>query len=704
MDLPLVKPIVDRQFLVALLDEVSSHIAVAIVDAAGRIVCTNARWNELASADGSEQEWIGADCLEAIGSTLALPGRMARTLRESILSVMRGERDGIRHECPVDGPDGQRWFELRMRQIAGAQPMLFAVVFDTRSMAPVTGEAEERLKVATDAARIGIWDLDLPTSRLAWNEWMYQLYGVDPPDFPGTYDAWEQAVHPEDRAAVAHAVRQALDARCPFDTRFRILRGDGEVRFVESRATILFRDGSPVRIIGVNLDVTEQRAAESRIEQLAQYDQLTGLPNRRLLLDRVAQALAHGRRTGEYGALMFVDLDHFKWINDTAGHAAGDEILRQVARRLAAVLREEDTVGRLGGDEFVVLLQDLGAAPGLAAAYARNVAGKLAAALRKPFRVDGVPYRTSGSVGIAMCSPSETDAAQLLRRADLAMYKSKERGRDSVRFFDPRLQQEVDARAALESELRRALDHGELEVHYQPVCDASGNVLAAEALVRWQHPQRGLLLPAAFLPVAEKCGLMAEIGTLVLGQVCGQLMQWADRGATRDLGVSVNISASQLSRQRFARDLVDLVVEAGVQPSKLTLEFTESAIVDQGERARRQIGTLREAGFRLSLDNFGTGYSSLTYLKGMRFDEVKVDRSFVRDLMHDAASAAIVEALLSIARVMGLDVVAEGVETPAQLTRLEVLGCRRFQGFLMARPLAAAAFTAVAALGAVDRA
>jgi diguanylate cyclase (GGDEF)-like protein/PAS domain S-box-containing protein len=446
-------------------------------------------------------------------------------------------------------------------------------------------------------------------------------------------------------------------------------------------------DGVVTNYVATFTDVTLRNAAEAEINHLAFYDALTRLPNRRLLIDRLNHALSAGVRLGWGGALLFLDLDHFKTLNDTLGHDVGDLLLRQVAERLTACVREGDTVARLGGDEFVVMLENLSKQPVEAAAQAETIANKILATINQPFQLSSNVYQTTVSIGVVLFSDNEHSQDILLKHADIAMYQAKKMGRNTLCFFDPNMQEAINARAALEVDLRKAIENKQFELYYQIQVGNLGLALGAEALIRWIHPERGLVSPLNFIPLAEETGLILHIGQWVLETACAQLKTWQSTSTTKNLTLSINVSAKQFYQVDFVTQVKAAVKRNGINPMLLKLELTESIMLENIEATIAKMNQVKSIGINFSLDDFGTGYSSLQYLKLLPLYQLKIDRSFVRDIVIDSSDQAIVRTVIAMAQTLNLEVIAEGVETEVQRELLAGSGCNTYQGFLFGRPV-----------------
>ncbi|MGY6274776.1 sensor domain-containing protein [Methylomonas sp. MgM2] len=444
--------------------------------------------------------------------------------------------------------------------------------------------------------------------------------------------------------------------------------------------------GIVTHYVGTHIDISDRKAAEDEIRNLAFYDPLTKLPNRRLLRDRLQQALASHARKRMYGVLLFLDLDNFKTLNDTLGHDKGDDLLRQVALRLTACVRECDTVARLGGDEFVLMLKEMGQKAADTAVQAEMIGEKILQALNKPYRLDGYEHRSTPSIGATLFCDHKVSIDELLKQADIAMYQAKAAGRNTIRFFDPTMQASIIERAKLEHALYEGIQARQFQLFYQPQVDAAGKPMGAEALLRWMRPGRGTVSPAEFVSLAEETGLILHLGDWVLRTACAQLLKWSDSEQTSRLSIAVNVSIRQFRQPEFAERVLAILAETGANPRKLKLELTESVLASDVVDISAKMARLKAEGVTFSLDDFGTGYSSLYYLKQFPLDQLKIDQSFVRDILIDANDAAIAKMIIALADSMGLEVIAEGVETKAQYDFLVEHGCMAFQGYLFGKP------------------
>jgi diguanylate cyclase (GGDEF)-like protein/PAS domain S-box-containing protein len=523
-----------------------------------------------------------------------------------------------------------------------------------------------------------------------WNRGAERLFGWAAHEVLGKTKAELLIVSYEEFLSAYQSVLQHGE----FTGEIRKRRKDGADVTVESHLTLVSEDnGRPQSVLEIETDITQRKEAEQEIVSLAFFDPLTRLPNRRLLLDRLRHALATCKRTDHMGAVLFLDLDNFKSLNDTLGHDKGDLLLEQVARRLANRMpRESDTVARHGGDEFVIALEDLSRNKAEAAAQAETVAEKILSVFNAPFQLNDYQYHTTPSIGVALFDKYMSNVDELLKRADLAMYQAKAAGRNTIRFFDLEMQTVVNARVKLEADLRNGLRHEEFSVHYQRQTDSDGRTIGAEALVRWHHPGHPVVSPSLFIPLAEETGLILQLGQWVLETACKQLVAWAGKRETSALTVAVNVSARQFRQTAFVEQVLEIIDRTGANPNRLKLELTESLLVANLETTADRMNALKARGIGFALDDFGTGYSSLSYLKRLPLDQLKIDQSFVREVLTDPNDAAIVRTILGLGHTLGLDVIAEGVETSNQRDFLARNGCHSYQGYLFGWPVSAEQF------------
>jgi diguanylate cyclase (GGDEF)-like protein/PAS domain S-box-containing protein len=562
--------------------------------------------------------------------------------------------------------------------------MVFHSVDEEYRLNEALAEREQHFRTLANTGQALIWTSNLDKDCDYFNQvWL---------DFTGRSMAqelnggWLEGVHPEDSQECLHTYVTAFDRRERFSMVYRLRRHDGAYRWILDEGTPRYDTlGNFLGYIGHCLDITDQRQAEADVRRLAYYDALTGLPNRRLFADRLTQALAAARRSEHVGALMFIDLDQFKRVNDARGHDIGDAVLRQVGGRLTRFLRDEDTVARLGGDEFVVLLVNLANTPEAAARLAMGVAEKIRGVMETPFQVGDADYHIGASIGITVFPKAGESEDDLLREADTAMYRAKDAGRNAVVYFESAMQESVQARLALEQDLHQAIAQNELRLFLQPQVDANGFLVGAEALVRWQHPTRGLISPLAFIPVAEESSLIISLGEWVLNEAARMLKQCDDLG--RPLRLAVNVSPRQFRHPGFVAQVKEILSATGADPTHLVLEVTEGLVIEDIHATIAKMEELNKIGIHFSIDDFGTGYSSLAYLKRLPLHELKIDRTFVQDAPNDPNDAALVETILSVAQHMHLSVVAEGVENEAQFAFLKSRHCGVFQGYLFDRPL-----------------
>jgi diguanylate cyclase (GGDEF)-like protein/PAS domain S-box-containing protein len=547
-------------------------------------------------------------------------------------------------------------------------------------------ESEARLSQVLEVTGEGIWDLDIASGEVHTNARWWRLLGYEPMQSSHALALFEQHIHPADREWVLGRVDRCLHGEEDYHCEFRLLRVDGSEIWVEDRGKVVERaaDGSARRMVGSMSDITARKQAEQRAQFLAYFDPLTALPNRQLLEERLARALDQARDGGRFGALLMLDLDDFKAINDSLGHAQGDQLLQHVAQRLGALLSGGDTVARQGGDEFLLLLPALAESVEAAAAAAQQLAEALRGALEEPITVHGQAHAAGACIGISLFPLHGASAGDVLREADTALHDAKSQGRGQIRLFDAAMRGAVDARIQLDLALREAVRRGELRLHAQSEVDARGEVVGAELLLRWQHPTRGLLGPGEFIAAAERSGAILAIGDWVLAEGCAAAVRLARAG--NPLPLSLNVSPRQFRQPDFVPRLRDLLAATAADPRQLILEVTENLLIDDVAQAAARMRELAELGIRFAIDDFGTGFSSLAYLKRLPLYQLKIDRGFIQDTPQDANDCAIVRLIISMAGSLGLTVVAEGVENREQVAFLRGSGCDLQQGYFYARP------------------
>ncbi len=558
-------------------------------------------------------------------------------------------------------------------------------ITDRRRALEALAESEERFRVLFEHSPDGVLlmdphDPDVPWRIIECNDTACQMNGYTREELTGQSVS---VLHSEivERQAFAEHVERLRIGSDKLDLKHR--RKDGMLFFVEAVSSLI-RVGGREMVLGIERDITDRKLLEEQLRHQAFHDVLTGLPNRALFLDRLEHALVRGTRQGRSVAVLFVDLDRFKPVNDSLGHEVGDEVLRTVGRRLRECLRPEDTVARLGGDEFAVLIEDVEDT-----SDATLVAERVGEAMRPEFEVGDREVVLSASIGIAVSRAGQRDPGELLRAADIAMYKAKRTGKSRYEVFDPSMGARALKLLELEADLRRALERGELRLHYQPKVElATGNVVGVEALVRWEHPERGTVPLDEFIPLAEETGLILPIGRWILEQACRQAREWQGQCRVGEpLEVSVNVSARQFGHPGLVGEVARVLEETGLEPKGLLLEITESVVMGDAESNAATLRELKELGVRLAIDDFGTGYSSLSYLHRFPVDALKIDRSFVDGLGRESEDMAIVRAVIALAHSLRLEVIAEGVETQEQAKRLQALGCQIAQGYFFSQPL-----------------
>ena len=636
-----------------------------------------------------------ASAPELVGKRLhdVLPAEQAERFMQLIRDTLQsGQTHSVEYEMQT--LSGLRQFEGRTQPLGVQVGGQAAVVFLARDIThrkqaeSALRESELRFRsLLRNIPSISVQGYLQDGTTSYWNQASEQLYGYTAEEAIGA-NLLDLIIPPpmrdDVRAQLQHmfATGEVIPAG-----ELQLQRKDGTPVHVFSSHAYIQVPGHPPEMFCIDIDISGRKAAEDEARYLAFYDALTQLPNRRLLVDRLQQVLVNGARSGLTTAVLFVDLDNFKTLNDTRGHEVGDLLLKDVAQRLRSCVREQDTVARLGGDEFVVVLQNLSSDAPEAAAQARTLGELILAQLRQPYELAGHEHHFTASIGVTLLNHQRDSVDEVLKQADMAMYRAKDDGRNTLRFFDPDMQQAVNRRALLETELHNGLRRAQFLLLYQPQVDSQGRVTGAEALVRWQHPVQGMVPPSEFIPLAEESGLILPLGQWVMETALRQQARWQQDPLFAHLSLAINVSARQFLQDDFVAQVLALVRQTGANPAQIKLELTESLLLDNVDSVIATMRALKAHGLGFSLDDFGTGYSSLSYLKRLPLDQIKIDQGFVRDVLLDASDAAIARSIIALAGSLGLSVIAEGVETTAHHQFLLAHGCQAFQGYLFGRPL-----------------
>jgi diguanylate cyclase (GGDEF)-like protein/PAS domain S-box-containing protein len=641
---------------------VLSFLPLTLVPLIGRFV--------LESAEASLSMGIMTGLFLLVISQNAL--RMGRTVNENIrLSVEASAREGALQKS-----------KLSLQQLNQNLEQLVAErTSDLR-------ESEARFRFLFEQAAVGVAQVDTVTGYfLRINQKFADIVGYTRKEMLAL--DFRSLTHPDDlEAELAYLERLQMGKIREFEMDKRYFCKNGLPIWVKLTVSSMWMPGEkPDYHITVIQDITANKRAEEQIHRLAFYDPLTNLPNRRLFLDRLQQAQVHSERHKTNCAILFIDLDNFKTLNDTKGHDIGDLLLVEVASRLRNSVRSSDTVARLGGDEFVVIIEKLSEDAIHATGQAKVICEKILVTLAQPFALHEFEYHGSSSIGIRLFNDSQSSIDDLLKQADTAMYQAKTAGRNTLCFFHPSMQIELEAHAVMASELRQAIVHRQFVLYYQKQVKADGEIIGAEILLRWQHPEKGMISPMVFIPIAEETGLISPIGKWVLQMACKQLKNWESDPYGRNFQLSVNISARQFRQLNFVDEMLEVLKETGADPRKLKLELTESLVLQDIALSTQKMQALRDVGIQFSLDDFGTGHSSLTYLKRLPLEQIKIDQSFVSDIATDPSNEAIVCTIIAMSKSLGMEVIAEGVETEEQRQLLARNGCLAYQGYLFGKPM-----------------
>ncbi|RZT11104.1 PAS domain S-box-containing protein/diguanylate cyclase (GGDEF) domain-containing protein [Duganella sp. CF402] len=663
---------------------------IAVLDGDGFIVAVNDAWRQCGMEHVRAGTGVGANYLEVCRRADGAGAEHAAQAAAGITAVLTGSRKQFQMEYPCHTSSRKRWFSMTVSPLAHGRRGVVVVHVEITER----HEAESRLRIAATAfeSSEGMMVTDSRGMILKVNQAFTRITGYPPEETIGRTPAMLRSGRHD--PAFYKAMWQIISRDDSWEGEIWNRRKNGEI-YPEHLSIAAVRDeqGEITHYVGALTDITLSKAANDEIRNLAFYDPLTRLPNRRMLLERLRQVLAASNLHDNYGALVFIDLDNFKTLNDTLGHNVGDLLLQQVGARLQACIRQGDTVARLGGDEFVVLLERMSNDPLEAAAQTETLGAKILEELNRPYLLGVHPCHSTPSLGATLFhqgKPSHPD--ELLMQADIAMYQAKQAGRNGMRFFDQQMQDAINAHVRMEEALRKAVELRQFELYYQVQVDQHGYPSGAEALIRWIQSDGNCISPANFIPLAEESGLILQIGDWLLETACAQLRRWQSRPATAHLVLAINISAAQLHQSDFCERVQQQIRNFGIDPGKLKLELTEGILLKNIEETISKMQLLKQFGLKFSLDDFGTGYSSLQYLKRLPLSQLKIDQSFVRDLVSNNNGQAIVSTIIAMAHSLQLDVIAEGVETHEQRSLLGKLGCHRYQGYLYGKPLPASQF------------
>ncbi len=627
-----------------------------------------------------------------------MPAAQADQLVALIGQTLRsGKTESLIYE--METLSGPRHFEGRARPLGSMVHGQATVVFVARDITErlevesALRESELRFRsLLRDIPSISVQGYQADGTTTYWNKASEVLYGYSEPEALGK-NLVDLIIPNEMQGGVRESMTAMFMHGTPIPAvELRLRHKDGSPVDVFSSHTRIEVPGQAPELFCIDIDISGRKAAEEEARYLAFYDALTRLPNRRLLVDRLQQVMASSARTGLRAAVLFLDLDNFKTLNDSRGHDVGDLLLIEVAARLHGIVREQDTVARLGGDEFVLVLQNLALDAAEAAAQVRSVGEQVLTRLREPYALQGRDHHITASIGATLLRQPQATVDEVLKQADLAMYRAKAAGRNTLRFFDPDMQEVVNQRALLETEMHAGLRLAQFLLLYQPQVDRNGRVTGAEVLLRWQHPEKGMVSPALFIPLAEETGLILPLGYWVLETALHQQARWCTDARFAHLNLAINVSARQFRQEEFVPQLLSLLAQTGANPKRIKLELTETLLLEDVDSVIATMLELKQHGLGFSLDDFGTGYSSLNYLKRLPLDQIKIDQGFVRDVLHDPKDAAIAHAIIELAGELGFSVIAEGVETAEHHRFLQEHGCPAFQGYFFGRPEPLAAF------------
>jgi diguanylate cyclase (GGDEF)-like protein/PAS domain S-box-containing protein len=689
MQKELQKKLVRNEYLTSsILNSIKSHIAV--INATGDIIAVNHAWREFSTENGMPQSYdvIGVNYFNVCQTTDQSVIVDANAAALGIRGVLTGEQTFFEMEYPCHSPTEERWFCMSVSPLVDGQQG--AVVKHENITKRKKIELQLNIAAAAFEAQEGIMITDANNRILRVNQSFTNITGYNAEEVIGKTPQILSSGQQD--AKFYQDMWASIQAQGQWNGKIWNRRKNGEI-FPENLSITVVKDqqGVVTNYVATISDVTMSKTAAEEMKRLAFYDSLTNLPNRRLLADRLNMVLAANEKNHSNGALLFIDVDNFKMLNDSQGHDIGNLLLKKIATRLSSCVSHADTVARLGGDEFVILLEDLSVCVEEAIAQVAQMGEFLLNECAKPFDLEKNQHSITLSIGVTLLSGVGTAREEYYKQADIAMYQAKKAGGDALRFFDPQMQIEINKRVSLENDLRTALVENQFELYYQ-LQSTSSKSLGAEVLIRWHHPQRGFVSPVDFIPLAEETGLILPIGKWVLETACERIKIWESHAHTKHLTLAVNVSAKQFQQSDFVNQVHDIIMRYDIKPELLKLELTESSLVENIEDIVVKMKALREIGVRFSMDDFGTGYSSLSYLTQLPLDQLKIDQSFVRNIGVTASDAAIVQTIIGMAKNLGIDIIAEGVETEEQRAFLAENNCFIYQGFLFAKPLPFAEF------------
>ena len=674
--------------------------SIAVLDRDGFIISLNESWRRFAMENGIEpgiaaqRTDIGTNYLAICDANAGHELNDARCAHDGIRDVLSGRTSSYELEYPCHSPDKQRWFLMSVTPLE--QEGRGVVVAHTDITERKLAEEAQRIAAIAFESQQGMFITDANNVIVRVNKAFTKIAGYTAEEAVGQTPSLFKSGRQD--AAFYAVMWDSIQRSGTWQGEIWNRRKNGTV-YPEHLSISTVKDdaGLPTHYVGAFTDIASQKAAEEQIHDLAYTDLLTGLPNRVSLIVRLQQAIMAAEKENQRGALLLIDLDNFRTINDSMGHELGDEMLKRIAKRLSALVRREgDTVARLGGDEFALILDRLSLDPQTALRQTETVTHKILEALSQPYQFAHSQVSCTASIGIAFLGENDEKTLEPLKRAELAMFQAKSAGRNTSRFFDPQMQAVVNTRVALEAALREAIQNQQFTLCYQAQVSDSDGIVGVEALLRWNDPKRGMIPPAEFIPLAEETGLILPIGNWVLEAACQQLVLWAVQPERQHLSIAVNVSARQFRESNFVAQVLATLERTGANANRLKLELTESVLIADAEDVIVKMNTLKAIGVGFVIDDFGTGYSSLSYLKRLPLDRLKIDQGFVRNILMDADDAAISQAVIAMATSMGLGVIAEGVETEAQRDLLASMGCHTFQGYLYSRPVPVAEFERLA--------